>query len=673
MKLPSLMLRSFVKTSLSSNEIGELLTMAGFELEGIENDVLDIKVMANRGDGLSALGLAREILAKESSAEPTGLYDQAIEWHLAKAEAGMHIELQSSNCSRYACAIYSDAQNGPSPDWLQEALTAAGQRPISLLVDLTNYVMLELGQPLHAFDLDKLGSERIVVRQAKEGEALTTLNGLKHELKPDHLVICDATQPVAIAGVMGGLDTEVGPETKRVLLESAHFDASSVRKTRKDLGLNTDASYRFERSVDPNGVVRALLRFDQLYREITGGKGASQIEDVYPIEAESRSLPLRPARARLILSMDITDSEMEGYLTRLGFKVKTGRTFAVEPPSWRPDVTLEEDLIEEIGRVHGYEKIPDLMPSGTTVRGGSFGLYAVIDTAKKTMLRCGLDQIISHTLRDASILDFNPERRVMVRNPHSPEMQYIRSSLLPGLADAATKNGARNLRLFEIGKVFVKGDYEVDESPELSILISGSMQDPHFAQLNPPQADFWTLKGILQELGHLVHDDISFELPRLPDHRFHPTRQAGVMVDEGRLWVGTMGQIHPDYAEQLGLPEETYMAEIDLLVFFQNPDSELEVKPISRYPAIKRDIAFVINKSVPYADVERAIAEASGLVLEKQALFDIYEGQGIEPGKHSLGVSIQLRKMDSSFTDEEANLIRDKIVQAIEELGGSLR
>lgn len=667
------MLRSFVKTSLSSNEIGELLTMAGFELEGIENDVLDIKVMANRGDGLSALGLAREILAKESSAEPTGLYHQAIEWHSAKAEAGPHIELQSSNCSRYACAIYSDAQNGPSPDWLQEALTAAGQRPISLLVDLTNYVMLELGQPLHAFDLDKLGSERIVVRQAKEGEALTTLNGLKHELKPDHLVICDATQPVAIAGVMGGLDTEVGPETKRVLLESAHFDASSVRKTRKELGLNTDASYRFERSVDPNGVVRALLRFDELYREITDGKGASQIEDVYPTEAESRSLLLRPERARLILSMDIADSEMEGYLTRLGIKVKTGRTFAVEPPSWRPDVTLEEDLIEEIGRVHGYEKIPDLMPSGTTVRGGSFGLYAVIDTAKKTMLRCGLDQIISHTLRDASILDFNPERRVMVRNPHSPEMQFIRSSLLPGLADAATKNGARNLRLFEIGKVFVKGDYEVDESPELSILISGSMQDPHFAQLNPPQADFWTLKGILQELGHLVHDDISFELPRLPDHRFHPTRQAGVMVDEGRLWVGTMGQIHPDYAEQLGLPEETYMAEIDLLVFFQNPDSELEVKPISRYPAIKRDIAFVINKSVPYADVERAIAEASGLVLEKQALFDIYEGQGIEPGKHSLGVSIQLRKMDSSFTDEEANLIRDKIVQAIEELGGSLR
>lgn len=667
------MLRAFVNTSLSSDEIGDLLTMAGFELEGIENDVLDIKVMANRGDGLSALGLAREILAKEPSAEPTGLYEQANKLHTAMAEAGSHIELQSSNCTRYACAIYLEAQNGQSPAWLQEVLTAAGQRPISLLVDLTNYVMLELGQPLHAFDLDKLEDERIVVRQAENGETLTTLNGQKHELKPNHLVICDGIRPVAIAGVMGGLDTEVGPQTKRVLLESAHFDASSVRKTRKELGLNTDASYRFERSVDPNGVVRALLRFDELYREITGAKGASQIEDVYPTKSASRSLSLRPERARMIWSMDISDVEMEGYLTRLGFKVNTGSSFTVDPPSWRPDIMLEEDLIEEIGRVHGYEKIPDLMPSGTTVRGGTFGLYAVIDTAKKTMLRCGLDQMISHTLRDASILDFNPERRVIVRNPHSPEMQYLRSSLLPGLSDAAMKNGARNLRLFEIGKVFVKGDYEVDESPELSILISGSMQDTHFAQGNPPQADFWTLKGILQELGHLVHDDISFELPRLPDHRFHPTRQAGVMVDAGRLWVGTMGQIHPDYAEQLGLPEETYMAEIDLLVFFQNPDAELEVKPISRYPAIKRDIAFVINKSVPYADVERAISEASGSVLEKQALFDIYEGQGIAPGMHSLAVSIQLRKMDSNFTDEEANVIRDKIIEAIEELGGILR
>ncbi|MBL8059340.1 MAG: phenylalanine--tRNA ligase subunit beta [Chthonomonas sp.] len=673
MKLPASLLRAFVDTPLSSEEIGDLLTMAGFELEGIENDVLDIKVMANRGDGLSALGLAREVLAKDPGSKPTALYEKIASMHGAKGEPSSRIDLQSENCTRYACAIYSDVQNGASPKWLQDTLTAAGQRPISLLVDLTNLVMLELGQPLHAFDLEKLYHERIVVRQAKTGEKLTTLNGDEHELKPNHLMICDAEKPVAVAGVMGGLETEVSASTKRMLLESAHFDGSSVRKTRKELGLNTDASYRFERSVDPNGVVRAIQRFDELYREITGAAGAGVIEDVFAKEPVVASLQLRPERARMIWAMDISDGEMTGYLERLGFTVSAGSPMSVTPPSWRPDVTLEEDVIEEIGRVHGYEKIPDLMPIGTTTRGGTFGLYAVIDTAKKTMLRCGLDQMISHSLRDVSILDFNPDRRVTVRNPHSPEMAYLRSSLLPGLAEAALKNGGRNLHIFEIGKVFVKGDYEVDESPELGILITGAMQEVHFGQKGAPQADFWTLKGILVELGHLVHDDISFELPRLPDHRFHPTRQAGIMVDQGRLWVGTAGQIHPDYAEQLGLPEETYMAEIDLLVFFQNPDDELHVKPISRYPAIKRDIAFVISKSVPYADVEKAITEASGDVLEKQSLFDIYEGQGIEPGKHSLAVNIQLRKLDGSFTDEEANVVRDNVIRAIEGLGGVLR
>lgn len=670
MKLPASMLRSFVDTQLSTAELGDLLTMAGFELEGIQGETLDIKVMANRGDGLSALGLAREVLAKDHQAKPTPLYERMASQHGATGSPSSRIDIQSDSCTRFACAIYSDVQNGPSPEWLQKTLTEAGQRPISLLVDLTNLVMLELGQPLHAYDLDKLHHERIVVREATQGEKLITLNGDEHDLQINQLLICDAARPVGVAGVMGGLDTEVNSATKRMLLESAHFKASCVRRTRKQLGLNTDASYRFERSVDPLGVVRALQRFEELYLEATGTKGAGMIEDVFTQVPEGLTLNLRPERARMIWSLDISDEAMSGYLRDLGFGVDG---FRISVPSWRPDVTREEDLIEEIGRVHGYEKIPDLMPVGTTTRGGTFGLYNVIETAKKTMLRCGLDQMISHSLRDASILDFNPDRRVVVRNPHSPEMQYLRSSLLPGLAEAALKNGGRNLHLFEIGKVFVKGDYEIDESPELSILITGAMQEPHFGQKSPPQADFWTLKGILIELGHLVRDDISFGMPRLPDHRFHPTRQAGIMVDNGRLWVGTAGQIHPDFAEQLGLPELTFCAEIDLLVFFQNPDPDLQIKPISRYPSIKRDIAFVIDKSVPYAEIEAVVKRAGGAELESQSLFDIYEGQGIDPDKHSLAINVQLRKSGGSFTDEEANQVRDQMVQAIENLGGVLR
>lgn len=675
MKLPVTMLRDLVETALSADELGDLLTMAGFELEAMEDvggqPVLDVKVMANRGDGLSALGLAREVLAKDPSSRPTDLYKELVAGHGATGQSGDRVTIETDHCTRYACSVYEDVENGTSPEWLQQRLTEAGQRPISLLVDLTNYVMLEMGQPLHAFDLDKLAGGRIVVRQARPGEKLRTLNGVDHVLQPNQMMICDAEKPVAAAGVMGGEETEVSSTTKRMLLESAHFVNSSVRKTRKQLGLNTDASYRFERSVDPLGVVSALVRFDELYQQVTGKSASGPIEDVFTRKPELVELMLRPERARRIWGMEISDAEMERYLTALGFKVKP--SFQIEVPTWRPDVRLEEDLIEEIGRVHGYEKIPELLPQGTTPRGGTFGLYNVIDTAKKTMLRCGLDQMISHSLRDASILDFNPERRVAVRNPHSPEMAYLRSSILPGLADAALKNGGRNLHLFEIGKVFVKGDYEIDESPELGILITGEMQEPHFGAKQVPQADFWTLKGILEELGKLVRDDISFELPRLPDHRFHPTRQAGVMVDEGRLWVGTAGQIHPDYAEQLGLSEQTYMAEIDLLVFFQNPDSEVRVHPISRNPAVKRDIAFVIAKDVAFAQIQQAVKEAAGDVLERHTLFDIYEGPGIPEGQHSLAMNLQFRKMGGNFTDEEANQVRDHVIRAIEALGGALR
>lgn len=689
MKLPVSMLREFVSTSLTPEALGDLLTMAGFELEGLETvegeAVLDVKVIANRGDGLSALGLAREILAKDQDSKPTDLYLRAAGRFDAAAsqdaaQAGPKVVIETSACTRYAGVTVQDVQNGDSPEWLQKRLRQAGQRPISLLVDLTNYVMLMLGQPLHAFDQEKLHEGRIVVREAREGEKLTTLDEREHTLKPGMMMICDADRPVAVAGVMGGLETEVGSSTRTMLLESAHFSNVSVRATRKALGLNTEASYRFERSVDPEGVVAAIRFFLELYGSITGQTaGISAITDVYPVPPVRRTVPFRPARARMILGLELTANQCAQYLSALGFELSShapddgAMTLDVVPPTWRPDVNLEEDVIEEVGRVHGYDKIGESRPQGTTPRGGSFGLYAVIDTAKKTMLRCGLDQMMSHSLRDQHPLDFNPDRRVTVRNPHSPEMAYLRDSLLPGLAEAALRNGGRNVHLFEIGKVFVKGEYQMDESPELSILITGEMQDAHFGLKQPPVADFWTLKGMIEELGKLVRDDVTFDLPRDPDRRFHPTRQAGVLVDQGRLWVGTIGQIHPDVAEGLGLPHETFMAEIDLLVFFQNPDTEVHLKPISRNPAVRRDLAFVISKDVEYRAVRQAVREACGAVLERQWLFDVYEGKGIPEGSHSLAIALQLRKLGENFTDQEANEVRDQAKQAIEKLGGVLR
>jgi len=678
MKLPISMITDLVHTSLTPEQIGDLLTMAGFELEGLEEvegqAVLDIKVMANRGDGLSALGLAREILAKDPNAKPTDIYIGATKRYARPADVAPSegtIDIQTDACTRYAFRLAYNVVNGDSPEWLQKLIRQSGQRPISLLVDLSNFVMLEQGQPLHTFDLDKLGGPNIVVRGGRPGEKLTTLNGDEHEVQPHHMLICTPEKAVAVAGVMGGLETEVDANTKNMLLESAHFVNTSVRKTRKELGLNTEASYRFERSVDPAGVVAAINRFQDLYEQITGRKDFSEsTHDVYQITADLRTIEYSPSRASVLLGMEVTAEQAEKYLGALGFDVQGTK---VTPPSWRPDIVREEDVIEEIGRVHGFDRIPETPIRGTSTRGGQFGIYGISEKTRQALLRCGLDQVISHSLRDRHPLDFKEDWRVGPRNPHSPEMAWLRDSLLPGLAEAASRNGGKNVQLFEIGKVFVRGEYQTDESPEASFLITGQMGQPHWESKTPPVVDFWFAKGIVEEVAAALGDTIVFGLPRNPDRRFHPTRQAGILLNHGIDWAGTVGQIHPDVAEALGLPEETFMAEMDLLVFAIQDDLEHELKPVSRNPAVRRDIAFTISKDVPYSDVDQAIAQAGGAELEHHWLFDVYTGSHVAEGQQSLAIALQFRKMGGNLTDDDANKLRDGVVAAIQELGGVLR
>lgn len=679
MKAPYELLRGYVDTSLSAEAAGDLLTMAGFEIEGIEHvegePVLDVKVMANRGDGLSIMGLAREVLAKGAGAKPGAEYESAQRRLGTRgvADAGL-VVIETPDCTRYACRVFEDVRNGESPEWLQKRLSQAGQRPISLLVDLTNYVMLELGQPLHAFDLDRLAGGRIVVRSARAGESLTTLNGVTHELRTGQMMICDAEKPVAAAGIMGGADTEVGPATQRMLLESAHFDHQSIRRTRKQMGLSTEASYRFERSVDPEGVVAALDRFRELYREITGQDGGDRLVDVYPAPPERRVLTVRPSRARAILAMEVTAEQCRDYLAKLGFGVSgTDDALTVVCPAWRPDVVREIDLIEEIGRVHGFERIPEALPHGATPQGGVFGIAGLMRSVRETMLRAGYDQIVSHTLRDRHPLDFSDDWHMGPRNPHSPEAAYMRSSLLPCLADAALRNGARDLHLFEVGHVFLRGEYQIDESPELAILSTGALYPSHWRDGGGGEADFFSLKGVVEEVMRTLGVAAHFDHPRDPDRRFHPTRQAGLLVDEGKLWVGTVGQIHPDIAQELGLPEGTCMAELDLLVVAGEPRHEPHLRAFSRNPAVRRDLSFLIAKDRDYASIEVAIRHACGEVLERVWLFDVYEGKGAPEGQHSLAVAMQLRKMGGNLTDEEANKVRDRARSAVEELGGAVR
>jgi phenylalanyl-tRNA synthetase beta chain len=678
MKFPYSMLRDYIETKLDAEAVGDLLTMAGFELEGIEevegDFTLDVKVVSNRGDGLSVYGLAREVLAKDSTAAPTNLYLRAcrdFDASQAVTNTALQVAIETEDCTRYACLIFEDVKNGAAPDWIQKRLRQAGQRPISLFVDLTNYVMLEVGQPLHAFDLDKLSGPAVVVRKAKAGEKLTTLNGDGHELRPDQMMICDAEKPVAAAGIMGGEATEVDASTKRVLLESAHFINTSVRRTRKQLGLSTEASYRFERSVDPEGVVAALERFAELFAQVSGvGTRRAGVIDVYPSPCKRDPIGLDLTRAEILLGMTMTETEALGYLARLGFdftKVSSGN-LQVTPPTWRPDVVREEDLVEELGRVHGYEKIPERLPEGTTIIGGPTGFEAWTDRIREAAVRAGFVQTVSHSLRDRGPLDDPRVEGIELRNPNSPDMALLRSSMLPCLADNAKRNGGKDIHLFEIGKAFGKSE-GLKERAQIGFLSQGQLHQADWLDKQPASADFFTLKGVLEEVVSAGGTEARFEAGN--DPRLHPTKQARLAW--GSDMVGIAGQIHPDIAESVGLPSDTVMAELDLEAMYQHHQPAPKLRPISRNPAVRRDIALLIDKVVPFERIEGALSDALGEVLERQWLFDVYEGKGIPEGKHSLAIALQLRKQGSNFTDEEANQVREKAVAALSALGGSPR
>ncbi|MEI7577088.1 MAG: phenylalanine--tRNA ligase subunit beta [Armatimonadota bacterium] len=685
MKFPYSMLRDFVETNLDAHQIGDLLTMAGFELEGIEEVgdefVLDIKVMSNRGDGLSVFGLSREVLAKDLDSKPTELYDEAAGRfaNSGKREAGSSLPrnaatIDSADCRRFAvCGFEGVNAKAESPAWMQKRLDACGMRPISLLVDLTNYVMLELGQPLHAFDRTRLAEGRLVVRHAKPGENLTTLNGEEHDLD-GQMMICDAVKPVGVPGVMGGLETEVTESTTSLLLESANFVNKVVRKTRKQLGLNTEASYRFERSVDPDGVTAATRRFTDLLLQVQPSVQVSEILDLYPQPPTPEKVTLRVGRASMLLGMEITPDQAENYLSRLGMSIqRVGDDLKVTPPSWRPDIIREEDLVEELGRVHGYDRIPEALPFGSTPIGGSRGKELVKDRFRESLLRSGLTQIISHSLRSVHPLD-EPCERVAPRQPASPEHDTLRSSLLPCLADAARRNGGKDLHLFEMGKVFYQHEGQFGETLYAAILIQGNLVPPQRQGEKVPQADFFSAKSILDDafvsLG--VSDQLvlkSFDPGE--DQRFHPTRTAAIYV--GETHVGTLAQIHPQAAKETGLEQTTILAELALDWLIDSVTPRLNIKSISRNPATRRDIAVLVDKSTSFRELESAIRAAGGELLEKHWLFDVFEGAGIPEGKHSLGIGLQFRKHGENFTDEEGNQVRDLIVAELAKLGATLR
>ena len=692
MRIPLKWLQQYVNVQASGQEVGVKLTMGGLEVEGIEESalgpVLDVYVTPNRGDCLSLLGVAREVSALYGLPLTPPTPPKSQTGGDVAGQTSVTIE-DSDLCPRYAARIVRGVKVGDSPAWMQARLEAAGQRPINNIVDVTNYVMLELGQPLHAFDLRKLAGERIVVRRARDGETIKTLDGEERTLSTNTLVIADAEKPVAVAGVMGGADSEVDANSVDILIESAHFDPLAIRRASRLLKLRTEASYRFERVVDIEGVQRAVDRACELLAEMGQTGVVPGIVDVYPQPREARHLNLRVSRAAELLGMDITTDAATDCLTRLGFTVGPrvdSDTLNVQVPSFRPDVTLEEDLIEEVGRIYGYENIPETLPRGFTTQGGDSPDGLFIDRIKQILASAGLQEVVTHSLTAPAFFDSPDDamRRVSVRNALSAEVGGLRRSLLPTLLDVAKHNAAyqqANMALFEVGRVWQmqavpaedggSGEPVPTEYIAVGGLLVGSLESGDWHNKGKgASADFYTVRGIVERLtANLGMANVTFAplgekavaMPLL-----HPGRAALVVRNESQV-IGMVGELHPRVARQADLRDKIYVFELSYDALKQEGNTASSAyHALSRFPAVTRDLAPRLSAEVPYRQVQAAVESVTVPLLESMRLTDVFEGSPVPEGQKSLTLSFTFRAPDRTLNEAEVSAALQQAKHALE-------
>ena len=655
MKLPIEWLREFVETPLSDEALAAKLTMAGLEVEETtdsdDGPVFHTKVTPNRGDWVSVLGTAREAAAALDiplSRQPAPLPDESAD---IERWAGVRVE-DPSLCPRYTGKLVRNVVFRPSPEWMQKRLTAAGMRPLNIVVDVTNYVMLEMGQPLHAFDYATLPEGQIVVRLAKGGETVTTLDGVERELTPEMLVIADREKPIAIAGIMGGSESEVSETTRHIFLESAHFDPGTVRRTSKALGLMTEASYRYERFVDPALAPMALERACDLLAEWADGEVVLGRIDLYPQPLQEKVIALRPSRTNAILGTQLDEPTIAGSLRRLGLAVDaSAEPLSVTVPTFRPDLIKEIDLIEEVGRMIGYDTLPETLPPARGAGGGDAPMGRLTAQLRTLLVGFGLSESMTHSLAAPSAFD-DPrlaDRRVEIRQALSAELSGLRQSLVPNLLDALARNARQrqsDIRLFEVGKVFELGQ-------------SGEYLEPRrlAAVLTGPGVDFFTTKGLAEALASALHlPSVSFDAGVRP--QMHPGRTALVSL-AGRP-LGFVAEADPDAIKNdLDVPAtvgRVAVMEMDADVLLAYADPALRYAPLPRFPAISRDLAVVVNTEVPYGLLEATAGEAVNSALtESITLQSVYTGERVAEGKKSVALRLTFRAPDRTLTDAEVD------------------
>lgn len=652
------------------------------EVIAVGDVLFDCEITPNRGDWVSLLGVAREVRA---------LFGGALRLPpCAPREAGrpaaesIRISIEDRRgCRRYVGRVVRGVRVGPSPDWLRARLEVCGVRSKSNVVDVTNLVMLELGQPLHAFDLAKLAGAEVRVRAAGPGEKLRTLDGETRALEPSDLVIADAARATALAGVMGGADSEVTDATRDVLLEAAEFDPARVRRTARRLGLHSESSYRFERGVDPAGVLRAADRAALLLAELAGGEVApGAVEALGEEPARTRSVSLDPAHTNRLLGTQLSEAEMCDCLARLGIEpVREGGRLVCAVPSWRNDLERPQDLIEEIARVWGYERIPTTFPVAPLVSARVGALRAFDDAARDAACAAGLVEVMSFPalapdeLEALRLAPDDPRRRCLrLQNPVSEREGALWTTLVPGLLALARQNLARRIdrvRVFQVANVF--RPLEDGKLPEETLWLGALVtrgDGPTLWERRPPPPLFFEAKGIALR----VLDELEIE-PRVVaggEPYLHPGASAEIRVGERR--VGVVGELHPAVASAFEITAPCALLELDLTALCASPRRARAYRDVSRQPSVRRDIAVVFDRSMAAADALESIRRSAGRELISAELFDRYEGKGIPAGKVSLAFRLVFQRADRTLLDAEVSKLVDRVVEALRtRLGGELR
>ncbi len=643
---------------------------SAIELLGLNDVVVEYEVTSNRVDCFSIIGIAREAAATFRKPfvlpkiKPTGNSDNVKDL--------VCVEIKDKElCKRYVGRVVKNIKMGSSPEWMQRRLAACGIRPINNIVDITNYVMEEYGQPMHAYDLTTIAGNKIVVRRANDGETFTTLDGQERKLDPSMLMICDAEKAIGIAGIMGGDNSKITEDVTTMLLEAACFDGTNIRLSGKKLGMRTDAQAKFEKGLDPNTAKLAMDRACELIEELGAGEVVGGYVDEYETVNEPVKVGYNPEKINKLLGTDISEEEMIGYFKMIDLEVDEAQK-ELTIPTWRQDVLCLADVAEEVARFYGYDNIPTTLPTGSANGSLSFKLR-IENIARNVAEQFGFSESMTYSFESPKVFEkLRIEQEdalrdvITISNPLGEDYSIMRTSTLNGMLTSLATNYNRrnkNVRLYEIANTYIPKSLPLTELPDERTQFTLGMFGT---------GDFFDLKGIVEEFLEKVGlKGLETYDPASKKTFLHPGRQANIIYD-GTV-IGFLGEVHPEVAETYGIGERTYIANIDMPEIVSRANFDIKYKGIAKYPAVTRDISMVMEKTILVGQVEEVIRKCGGKLLEECKLFDVYEGSQIKEGYKSVAYSISFRANDRTLADQDVNTIMDKILKSLEKLGIELR